>query len=824
MTHTFWQGAENVQPAASPYQHFFESLPGMYLILSPGLQIIAANNRFLQETQKQKENMFGRHFFDVFPQHQDMIKNEKINLIDSFRQVLTSGQAHTITILPYHQSLQEKPGSYPECYWHITTSAMCNEQEEVMYLIQHIEKVMGNVLPRHPLEQASQNLNTDASSTASKEDLLKSTGQKESQVEDELAQRAMDHYLTLINSMDEGFCILELIFDEDVKPIDYRYIEINHVFEQQTGMKNAFSKTIRELVPGIESFWFDIYGKVALTGESIRFEDHAVSMNRWFDVNAFRIGKPEDRQVAVLFSDITERKLAQEALHESEARFRLLVDTVPQIVWIIDTEGRSKFFNKQWTLFTGATYAPITAAEVAEKFVHPDDQEQTMKAFAEAVITGSTFTVEHRIRSAEGSYHWFLVKAEPYRDLQTGEIIYWFGVSINIHDRKMAEEALQESEERFRTMAEASGILIAHTDEAGNAVYFNQEWLKLTGRTMEELINYGWADFFHPDDRQGFVDAYMNAFQQRQGLKREFRLRSQSGEYRWQLAMVSPRLRPGGKFSGYISSCIDITELKQAGQKLQTVYQELAAVNAELLAANKELASTIHQLKHINADLDNFIYTASHDLKAPILNIEGLIKVLSRRFHKLYTQDEQIDHILDMMNTAVIRFRGTINDLTDIARIQKQMDQESESIDLQEIVHTTLLDLSQQVEESGARVESYLEQCPSVAFSRKNLKSVIYNLLSNAIKYRDLHRTPQIKITCRPEGDYLVLSVQDNGLGIDTRHENKIFGMFKRFHAHVEGTGVGLYIVKKMVENAGGKIAVESKLGEGSVFKVYFKQ
>jgi signal transduction histidine kinase len=323
----------------------------------------------------------------------------------------------------------------------------------------------------------------------------------------------------------------------------------------------------------------------------------------------------------------------------------------------------------------------------------------------------------------------------------------------------------------------------------------------------------------------------MTAFKNRQALKREFRLRSQSGEYRWQLAMVSPRLGPSGKFSGYISSCIDITELKQAGQKLQTVYQELANVNAELLAANEEirnsneeLASTIHQLKHINADLDNFIYTASHDLKAPILNIEGLIKVLSRRIHKLYTQDEQIENILEMMNTSVIRFRETINDLTDIARIQKQMDQESESVDLHEIVHTTLLDLSQQVEESGAQVESYLEQCPYIAFSRKNLKSVIYNLLSNAIKYRDPLRTPQIKITFHLEGDYLVLSVQDNGLGIDTRHENKIFGMFKRFHAHVEGTGVGLYIVKRMIENAGGKIAVESKLGEGSVFRVYFKR
>jgi PAS domain-containing protein len=129
-------------------------------------------------------------------------------------------------------------------------------------------------------------------------------------------------YHALFQSLGQGFCILQLILDENEKPVDYRYIEINGVFEEQTGIRNALGRTIRELVPDIELFWFDIYGKVALTGKPMRFVNHAPSMGRWFDVYAFRIGEPHERQVAVLFNDITDRKRAEEALRDSEARLR----------------------------------------------------------------------------------------------------------------------------------------------------------------------------------------------------------------------------------------------------------------------------------------------------------------------------------------------------------------------------------------------------------------------------------------------------------------------------------------------------------------------
>ncbi|MBQ0822141.1 PAS domain S-box protein [Microvirga sp. HBU67558] len=156
----------------------------------------------------------------------------------------------------------------------------------------------------------------------------------------------------------------------------------------------------------------------------------------WISMHAYPVGDG----LAVFYGDITEQVESEERLRESEERLRLMADAVPQIIWITDAEGNAEFFNRQWFLYTGAVNGPTTAAQTALDFVHADDEAVTMQAYEEARRTGGVFEVEHRIRSKEGEYRWFLVRAEPYRDLRTGEIVRWFGVSIDIHGRRVAEE------------------------------------------------------------------------------------------------------------------------------------------------------------------------------------------------------------------------------------------------------------------------------------------------------------------------------------------------------------------------------------------------
>jgi signal transduction histidine kinase len=261
--------------------------------------------------------------------------------------------------------------------------------------------------------------------------------------------------------------------------------------------------------------------------------------------------------------------------------------------------------------------------------------------------------------------------------------------------------------------------------------------------------------------------------------------------------------------------------LQQANQELE---QRVTQRTRALLQSEQALCEKMKQLESINDDLENFIYTASHDLKAPILNIEGLLTVLSGKLSQEGWQDQTTKEIIGMMQGSVGRFKGTVTDLTHIIKIDKESGQENRKVDLAALVKEVEADLGRQIKEAKAHVSLQLQDCPFILFSSKRLKSIVYNLLSNALKYCSPDRELHINISCSKQDDYHVLTVEDNGLGMDLSKKDKIFALFKRLHDHVEGSGIGLYIVKKIIEKAGGKIEVDSKLDQGSVFRVYFKQ
>ncbi len=263
-----------------------------------------------------------------------------------------------------------------------------------------------------------------------------------------------------------------------------------------------------------------------------------------------------------------------------------------------------------------------------------------------------------------------------------------------------------------------------------------------------------------------------------------------------------PKRDSHGNITGVIAVAIDINEQVEARK-------EIESMNRELLA--------------INADLDNFVYSASHDLKAPISNIEGLMKVLVEYLPVETLASEVVQRLISLIENSIDRFKKAVTDLTEVAKIQREAGEDIKQIDLAEIIAEVQLDFESLIVESEARIELDLAPNSTVRFSSKNLRSIVYNLLSNALKYRSPERRLHIRISTEKLPEYTLLTVTDNGLGINPAEKEKMFSMFKRLHDHVEGSGIGLYIVKRIVENAGGHIEVESKLGAGSTFKVCIK-
>ncbi|AHM58778.1 pas/pac sensor signal transduction histidine kinase [Flammeovirgaceae bacterium 311] len=394
---------------------------------------------------------------------------------------------------------------------------------------------------------------------------------------------------------------------------------------------------------------------------------------------------------------------------------------------------------------------------------------------------------------------------------------------------KYAQE-LQESEQRFRLFVQASNDTLYRMSPDW------QQMLKLEGRNFlaaTDKPKTTWIDeYLPPEDQSRAFETIKEAIRTKGIFELEHRVLKADGTVGWTFSRAIPVLSQEGEIIEWFGAATDITQKKQAEQKLLRLAEELAAANKGLRSSseqvqesNKMLTSSNQKLSFINADMDNFIYTASHDLRAPISNIEGLMNTILRNLTEESRQDPKIERLFGMVTDSIARFNRTINDLSEITKVQREgTSQEVAPVDLAHIVREIHLDLSAQIEKAAATFEIDMQQCIPLHFSAKNARSIIYNLISNAVKYRSAERPLLVQIHCYKQGEFLVLQVQDNGLGMDLSDENKIFAMFKRLHDHVEGSGVGLYIVKKIVENAGGKIEVESKVNEGSIFRVYFKQ
>jgi len=361
---------------------------------------------------------------------------------------------------------------------------------------------------------------------------------------------------------------------------------------------------------------------------------------------------------------------------------------------------------------------------------------------------------------------------------------------------------LKESEERFRTLADNIPNLAWMANKDGHTFWYNKRWYEYTGTSLEQMKGWGWRSVHDKKELPKIMERWSESLKSGKPFEMIFPLKGIDGKFTPFLTRVLPITDEEGKITRWFGTNTNIA------QQIE---------NETLLEKkNKELTK-------INIDLDNFIYTASHDLKAPVANIEGLINTLTLILTEKNKSDDEIDAIVTMVKASMERFQATIKDLTEISKVQKNIQEDLANIDVTEAIKQVLLDVSGVIENSQAHTTIITADCPSIYFSKTNFRSIIYNLITNAIKYRSPERIPEIVIRSYKNNDFYIFEVKDNGIGFKMELKDKIFGMFKRFNTAAEGTGVGLYIVKRIVENASGKIEVESEVGKGSLFRIYLK-
>lgn len=529
------------------------------------------------------------------------------------------------------------------------------------------------------------------------------------------------------------------------------------------------------------------------------------------------------KKVAVWVLDNTPQVIARQKIEESEAKFRTMAESTPVLIAVGDETGNASYFNKAWINLTGRPMEDLLQLGWAD-LIHAEDREQAVKNFRDIFAIKEPFTSAFRVLNAQGQYCWLLAHGVPRFDPDNNFLGY-ISACTDITENKLNQHQLQTALEKVRLSKEAAELGTFDMDLEKGLLDWDERCRTLFGITHHNTVTYekDFVEGLHPDDRERVlkvIDRSFNKSISNGDYDVEYRtVGAEDGIIRWIRAKGKVYFNGQQKPVRFIGSVLDITEQVTAIQKIEALVAERTK---ELAQANETLQNINKELQRSNQHLEEFAHAASHDLKEPVRKIHFFTNHLKEQLITHLTEAEILS--FNRIENASERMRNLIDDLLLYSQVSQRPHQ-MEDVFLNQQVQNVLVDLELDIEEKNAVID--VEKLPVVKGYRRQVQQMFQNLISNALKYSRTDVPPVIKITANEisinNKDYHLISIEDNGIGFDPKYADKIFQMFTRLHGKAEysGTGVGLSIVKKVVENHNGFIKAESSPGEGSVFKIY---
>ncbi|CAN5265101.1 hypothetical protein BH10PSE3_BH10PSE3_24470 [soil metagenome] len=482
-------------------------------------------------------------------------------------------------------------------------------------------------------------------------------------------------------------------------------------------------------------------------------------------------------------------------------RLRHIIDAVPGFVWSAKADGALTFLSQQYLNYIGQS-ADVALAGGWLDAVHPEDVEGFFGAWTQALADGRAIEHEARLRRADGSYRWMLFRASPSHD-DAGQLTEWFGVNIDVEDRKGArdalgasETALRESERQLQQIVSSIPGLTWRSDAEGNITYWSQRFLDYGGAKIEQILGYGFMDYLHPDDHEGVLEVWNGLLQSGSAGESEVRIRRADGVYRWFLWRANPFFDGAGKLTQWFGINIDIENRKRAEEDLRQSQNELAHVTR--MTTMGELAVSI-----------------AHEVNQP------LMAVVTNAGASLRWLDGDTPNI-DMARQAIERIvrdghrAGDI--ITSLRNLARKSAPRLDLLRLDQVIPVVLGLLQGEFTRHGVVAQVQLGHHIAIQGDSTQLQQVVLNLIMNALEAMAGAEASSRRLTVSAQArdGEAIVSVTDTGPGLGDDDPDRLFEAF--FSTKAEGIGMGLSICRSIIEAHGGRIWAANDETRGSVF------